>query len=355
MGTWDLRYGTSAESMSVSYSAGALDGSSSVLVEDAARGNVVGAYAEASVPVADRLQVWAGMRLDRFSTDGSIRGAPRVRVAWLLSDEAVLSVAAGRYHQYARASDEAVEGAMVGVVGQSLEGVGGTEPLLPVATASLLVVSLDQMLLPRLRVALDGFFKVFDGVAAPGQRLNASGADVRVQHAGEALKVWLGYSLAWFWSDDGLGYASESFTGQQLLSAGVSGRAWNRLGMDLRVGFGDGLPLTAVPVSDASPLAPGLESADSPSGGQGRAAADLPLWSGGALTDRFFRVDAEVSGIFETRVASRALTLRPYLRVMNALGRRDAMFYYFEPWRSDEVRPLVESALLPVIGFEWRF
>ena len=68
-----------------------------------------------------------------------------------------------------------------------------------------------------------------------------------------------------------------------------------------------------------------------------------------------FRLDAEVSGLFETRMGSRALTLRPYLRVMNALGRRDAMFYYFEPWRGDGVQPLVESNLLPVVGFEWRF
>lgn len=351
LGTWDLRYGASSEGISVTYDAGSLAGGSSVLVQDAARGIVVGAYAEASVPVASRVRLWTGLRLDRFSTDSSLRAAPRVRLSWLLSDAAVLTLAAGRYHQYARASDEAVEGALVGRVDAPTPS--RTAPLLPVATASHFVVSLDQMLLPGLRLGLDGFYKAFDGVTAPGDRLNSSGADVRIQHSDDALQFWLGYSLAWFWSDDGLGYTTERFSGQQLLSAGVSGTAWSRLGVDLRVGYGDGLPLTAVPVSDgvSAPTA-GLESGD---GTAQRQDTGLPLWSGGSLAEQFFRLDAEVSGVFHTRVASRSVTLRPYLRLMNALGRRDAMFYYFEPWRSDEVRPLVESAVLPVVGFEWRF
>jgi hypothetical protein len=356
MGTWDLRYGASAEGISVSYDAGTLDGSNSLLLEDADVGGVAGAYAEASVPLADRVRVWAGLRLDRFSTDGTVRPAPRARVAWLLSEDAVVTVAAGRYHQYARTSDEAVEGALVGVVDQGVGESATPGPLLPVATASHLVVSLDQLLLPTLRIGFDGFYKAFDGISAPGERLNASGADVQVQHAGEDLRVWLGYSLAWFWSDDGLGYTSDTFTGQQLLTAGMAGTAWDLLGVDIRVGFGDGLPLTAVPVSEADggPIAE-LESADPPTGISARSSPAMPLWSGGALSDRFFRLDAEVSGLFETRMGSRALTLRPYLRVMNALGRRDAMFYYFEPWRGDGVQPLVESTLLPVVGFEWRF
>lgn len=356
MGTWELRYGASAEGMTVAYDAGSLERAQSVLLEDAARGTVAGGYAEASVPVADRLRVWTGLRVDRFSTDGSVRAAPRIRFAWLLSDEAVLTLAAGRYHQYARASDEAVEGALVGMVEQEAGPAAAYRPLLPVATASHLVVSLDQVLLPGLRLGLDGYFKAFDGVTAPGERFNASGADLRVQHGGDALQVWLGYSLAWYWSQDGPGTVSESFTGQHLLTAGVTGQAWDVLGVDLRLGYGDGLPLTAVPVADgtSAPLS-GLESGDAAGGTPSRQAAGLPLWSGGSLADRFFRLDAEVSGLFETRVASRPLTLRPYLRLMNALGRRDAMFYYFEPWRGEEVEPLVESALLPVIGFEWRF
>ncbi len=54
-------------------------------------------------------------------------------------------------------------------------------------------------------------------------------------------------------------------------------------------------------------------------------------------------------------MGSRLMLIRPYLRIVNALGRRDALFYYFEPWRSSEAQPLIESAVLPILGFEWRF
>ena len=51
----------------------------------------------------------------------------------------------------------------------------------------------------------------------------------------------------------------------------------------------------------------------------------------------------------------RRFALRPYAKVLNALDRRDGLFWYFSPWRDPSVRPLAELSLLPVIGFEWRF
>jgi hypothetical protein len=360
-GWGELRYGVSADRVAVTYDARSVGVGGNVLVEDAASGDVLGGYAEAALPLGRRVRLWAGMRMDRFSTDASIRPAPRLKLAWMVSDNAVLSLAAGRYHQLARASDESIDDALVGVVGGGPEDPVGGAPLLPVATATHLVASLDQMLVPTVRLGLDGYVKVFDGVSAPGQRLNASGADLRVQHAGGDITMWLGYSLAWLWADDGLGYTSERFTGQQLLSAGASGLAWDRVGLDLRLGYGDGLPLTAVQVVDAASVgseAPGFESGSGDDGAVidgGSVRDDAALWPGGGRADQFLRLDAEVSGIFETRIGSRPMLIRPYLRVVNALGRRDALFFYFDSWRSDDVQPLVESAVLPILGFEWRF
>ncbi len=79
-----------------------------------------------------------------------------------------------------------------------------------------------------------------------------------------------------------------------------------------------------------------------------------PGLSGGPDRD-FLRVDTEVSATFETRWRGRTFSVTPYLRVLNALNRRDALFYYFEPWRDASVRPLAEMSLLPVLGVEWRF
>jgi hypothetical protein len=44
----------------------------------------------------------------------------------------------------------------------------------------------------------------------------------------------------------------------------------------------------------------------------------------------------------------------PYLRVLNALNRRDALFYRFDRG-SNSAEPLGDLPILPVIGFEWKF
>jgi hypothetical protein len=43
------------------------------------------------------------------------------------------------------------------------------------------------------------------------------------------------------------------------------------------------------------------------------------------------------------------------VRVLNALDRRDALFYAFQPWRSDALTPLAARPLVPVLGVAWRF
>jgi hypothetical protein len=41
--------------------------------------------------------------------------------------------------------------------------------------------------------------------------------------------------------------------------------------------------------------------------------------------------------------------------VLNALDRRDALFYTFQPWRDDSLRPLAQRPLLPVMGVSFSF
>ena len=63
----------------------------------------------------------------------------------------------------------------------------------------------------------------------------------------------------------------------------------------------------------------------------------------------------EVHAAFRTSLLGRDGTLRPYVRVLNALDRRDALFYAFQPWRSDALTPLAQRPLVPVLGLSWRF
>ena len=72
--------------------------------------------------------------------------------------------------------------------------------------------------------------------------------------------------------------------------------------------------------------------------------------------ESFFRVDLVLSGSWTFGMASgRPWRLSPYIKVLNALDRRDSLFYYFEPWRPDSARPLAELPVIPVLGLRVSF
>ena len=68
------------------------------------------------------------------------------------------------------------------------------------------------------------------------------------------------------------------------------------------------------------------------------------------LDQSFLRLDAELYAVLEPTWGGREWRVRPYLRLLNALDRRDSLFYAFERWRSDSVRPLAELPVLPLLG-----
>lgn len=318
-----------------------------------ARGTVLGGYLDLLQRIAPDLYLRSGARVDHF-TPGGARGALRLALLWNLTEDALLTVAGGRYHQLSRIADAQVELAvgdlMTAGTGGRTAGLGQL-PLLSVASADHVVLSLDQRLAPAVRLTTEGFYKRFTGLGGLGSAdLNASGLDLRVLREGERLTGWLGYSLSWFWdSPDAMGRADE-FTGRHLLSVGFQGRVTGRWSVDLSLAYSDGLPLTSIPFTDAAgAVSEGFDRATL------SAASESTGPLAGRTSDAFLRVDAEVSADLEPVVGGRTAHLRPYLRVLNALDRRDALFYYFEPWRDPDLRPLAELSVIPVLGLEWRF
>jgi hypothetical protein len=293
--------------------------------------------------------------LDRFRGDEGFRFAPRLSVMWTLTEDAILTLAAGRYHQFSNvASGELQRNAGAGPPGLSYLG---PNPLtLSVGTADHLVVSLDQLLSPGLRLGLEGFVKEFSGVAGVGdQSLHASGVDLRVARDGERAAGWLGYTLTWFWASDGIQSSGSSpFSGRHLLSAGLSATLSERTGLELRGSYGDGLPFTSVPVFDEAISSPNLDNGESLP-----VAGDKLLNSAPDLTvgpdEGFLRIEVELFGRWSPKISGRTMDLRPYVRVLNALNRRDALFYHFDPWRTGGPVPLADLPLLPLVGLEWRF
>jgi hypothetical protein len=345
----ELRVGVSLDRLHTDASAWRLSAPESPVGYRAdARGRVLGGYLDGIQRVAPGLDLRYGLRLDHFDPGGT-KGALRLALLWSLTEEALLGITVGRYHQLSLATDADLnlqmgDGTTAGTGG--VPSSAGDPALLSVARSDHLVVSLDQRLTPAVHLGLEGYFKRFGGL--PGvqqQELNASGLDLRLLREGDRLTGWLGYSLSWFWENpDALGRTQE-FAGRHLLSVGLRSRPFPDWGVDVEAAFSEGLPLTSIPFSRSVSATAASDSEAIPG-----TASPPPI-----ATDAFLRLDAEVFAELEPRWRGRSLALRPYLRLLNALNRRDALFYYFEPWRDPGLRPLAELSVVPVLGVEWRF
>jgi hypothetical protein len=336
-----LRVGLSAEHIAVSFAARELGGGPSVRISGSTP--ALGAFVDVTRPLAPKLTLRAGLRADRFGAPALLL-APRGALVWELGPGALLTVTAGRYHQPTRSPRDEVEHTL-GEVTRSAAAVAAQE-LLPVATADHVVLALDQRLAERVALSLQGFWKRYEGLAAAAhETVRSSGIDLRAMSGGRSGTAWVGYGLSWFWSTRDLsGHASE-FVGRHLLSAGVSGALAGPLRGEIRVAYGAGLPYSSVSFGDAAaePLA---GSAFDRTGAESLEPATVP----GGLGDGFFRVDLEMHVLIEPTWGGRTWRVRPYVRILNALDRRDALFYAFQPWRSEAVRPLAERPLLPLFG-----
>jgi hypothetical protein len=352
-----LHFGASVDETATSYSAQSLGDPGAIVTFDIdLKGTSGGAYAEATTALGPDVRIRAGLRLDGFSGDPGIRFAPRAALNWLLTEDAVLTLAAGRYHQFSSLASGDAREHLAPSADDSLSVT--MRPYLSVGTADHLLVALDQILTPKIRLSVQGFMKSFSGISgAESSQLNASGLDFRVARGGVRASGWLGYTLTWFWADGPrfLG-GDSSFSGRHLLSAGLNTHLTDRTGIRLRLGYGDGLPYTSIPVYtvrdpsfDGEPNVPELSNVDGDN-----LLNDAPGLSGGP-DDGFLRLEAELYAAWETTVAGRRGQIRPYVRILNALNRRDALFYHFDPWRDPSVQPLAELPILPLFGLEWIF
>jgi hypothetical protein len=347
VGRGALRFGASADRTDVHYASRQLTRSGVVRTDARTDGDVVGVHTEWQRPLGDHVIGRLGGRVDHFEPGGtrtSLRGA----LSWSITPEAVLSLSAGRYHQLTRATDTDLETALIPEA--SSPGVAEVEaPFLAVATSDHVVLGLDQLLgASGVELGLRGFVKRFSGIEGDAGVLHSSGVDLRLQALSGPRTGWLGYALSWSWENEASG-AADRFTGRHLLSAGYRGPLSGPVGLDVRLAFSDGLPYTEVPLG---PSADAEFSLDETSG----TVNDEPALSGASGdADDFLRLDVELYAEWATGFGGRAGLLRPYLRLLNALDQRDALFYYFEPWRDQELTPLARRPVLPVVGIAWVF
>jgi hypothetical protein len=350
VGTGHLHYGLQFDRLKYEYRAWPRPRTireDSLVLRAEGSGEVAGTYVDASWQAASRVQLRAGIRADVFSIDPAPRLAPRAALTVLLNDRASLTLAAGLYRQYVRAS------------GQSLTLIGTVVPdslrqrKLNIAKASHVVLTLDQDLVEGIRLGIEGFYKTFEGLpAADGDRAQASGLDLWVRRGAGRVNGWLGYSLAWIWATDATRSSGQSFAGRHLVSAGVGGPLGHQGRFDLRVAYGAGLPYTAIPEPETPPV---FSSQANPPGTVLSLSENVPGLPS-APDDPYLRIDLQVARTFLTDLRGFAFEVTPYVKVLNALDRRDALFYHFDRnAQNPATRPLAPLPILPVIGVEWRF
>jgi hypothetical protein len=320
----------------------------SAIVRSRADGDVGGAYGEAAFSILPRVRVRGGVRADMYSLVDGLRFAPRLSTTVLLTDRASLTLMAGQYRQYVRAPERSV--VFLGNVPDTTAG-----PALTVAEATHVVLALAQDFGEGIRLGLEGYYKEFSGLHASAARTTeASGVDLWVRREAGSITGWLGYSLAWVWTVEAdRPRPSQAFSGRQLVTAGVMGPIIANGHFDLRVSYGAGLPYTAVP---EPPIA-------SPSFSQGAAVSPAFMMQAGSPDvavlptepqDPFVRVDAQLSRSWSGSVGDFKFEVMPYLKVINALNRRDAMFYQYSR-EAGRAEPLAGLPIMPIIGAEWRF
>ena len=226
--------------------------------------------------------------------------------------------------------------------------------LLPVARADHVVLSLDQQLGGSLALGLGGYWKRFEGTHVREERpILYSGLDLRLRAGRDDLAAWLGYELSWFWTA-GDSYAfSNDFAGRHLLSAGVTGALVGPMKAEATLAYGAGLPSTGLPfgtTQDANYSPTEGPSPQTLGGDQLTGGSVDPAVAAPPPDESFLRLDLELYADFEPQWGAHRWRVRPYLRLLNPLASRDALFYAWRPAGGGSAIPLVERPVLPVFG-----
>lgn len=349
VGEVSLRYGAAYDEQSQSYRGRYTSREAQEPSWASARGAVGGLYVDAAGQPLARVRLRGGLRLDHFSLGGTTTLAPRLSATWLITDRAALTLAGGRYHQYLRAP----EAALIAASNLPQYAATGYASALSVGSATHLTAALDQDLGEGIRFGIEGYFKNYEGLPGSSRaEANASGVDLWLRRGRGEVTGWVGYSLAWFWAVESGSMAASSFSGRHLLSAGIAAPLGERSKVNLGFAYGAGLPYSSIP------LAPGdwtpENTPQSFTRGNVSASSEIPPLI--PTPERaYLRLDLSASRTWTPTVFGSRVEIGSYLKVLNTLGRRDALFYRFDRDIDDAPRAVDALPLVPVAGVEWKF
>ena len=182
--------------------------------------------------------------------------------------------------------------------------------------------------------------------------MRSSGLDLWVDYRADDWSLWGGYGLAFTWSRSDEGLFTEKFAGRHLFSGGLSAPLPSDVRLDVKMATSAGLPFTPIP----TPVEPEATASRAPAGGPSPrfsvTGGDQLLASG--PEGSYLRLDVKLSRSWPLHLLDSDFELTPYVQVLNALDRRDALFYEIDARDDLEPRALSAVPLLPVAGVEWR-
>jgi hypothetical protein len=290
--------------------------------------------------------------------------SPRARLEWNASPSVLFTVSAGRYHQLVVTPDTSSSASLALLASAEAQQVGAVFTTIAPADASHLVVGFSHATRPSSggragSVGLQGYWKTSSGLPVlAGADLENAGFDLWLHQPVGRVVVWGSYSMGWAWTELVEGERTNLFNGRHFLRAGATADLVRQVRLDADVSYGAGLEFGEIPrpgPSNLSHRAPSTGGVDGASFAlvPGPGPPELPSSLVTVPKGSYVRLNLRATARFDTRLFGRASTFYPYVRVINALDRPDALFYQFDQATDLEPRAFGAVPVLPVIGVEW--
>jgi hypothetical protein len=289
------------------------------------------AFTDVHWNAAPRFAIDAGLRTAWDTHAGRVHVLPRLALTWIADEATTATLSAGRYSQ-------------VGV----LESLEAPQPFVAsrLLTSTRLATQVELALAHRAdRFALEA-------------RAFVRSASTSDDHAARDPDVVPGAELAWalvvgrnsLWGGYSLlarrTIAPDSIDGlQHLVFMGV-GTGTGPLHLGLSGIYGAGVPLTSIVLDRPSVMGFAPTISDAPT------TSDTPTTP--PEQGPYVRLDATLTGEWMASIAGRDVHIAPYAKLINAVSRRGALFYFREGGTA-ELQPLSALPTMPVVGVRWTF
>jgi hypothetical protein len=311
-------------------------------------------YGDVRHRLSDRLWLDAGLRIattPRDHTTPLVDALPRLALEAYLTPRTSLRLAAGRYSRL---------GAFFSAdAGSTVQTPGGGSTLPAMIGVQLVRDHADQLELSATQrwgptaLAVATYLHRREGNPARTHLDHAVGLDASFSYSGSWISAAASYtritrSYDLVAAPSGLpplnGGTRPGFGVEQLISLDGTVRA-GRLALALSGSYARGIPYTSI-VLDR----PADGYAGSPTSLEG-SVHDFDDYDA-ALARSYLRLDATLSGRWCIGGRECPVRLSPYVRVINALDRRDALFYY-QDGDLDDPRSLAALPAVLSIGVKW--